>query len=246
MVGEGRRFRHGDDLRPLSAEERAQVDRLLAALPLPAPFRRLDAARRFGGGVASMPAVRYLIAWDRGAADPSDDALLELREVVDPPPVPGLRQAVPPTFDTNASRMVAAPQILWSRPDADPRLGAVADGAATFKASTESSFFQSFDHRKLQRDLASGRTVPSDLVAWAELLGRQLASVHGRSLTASGDPAIGAIWRDVRGKEEAFVAERTRDVEADLTTTLRDHALLGEALDAMGPTLGLHRWGSGP
>lgn len=239
-TADGRRFRVDDPSSGLaspSPEEGAQLDRLLAAYPEPDGFRALAVARRFGAGVASLPAVRYVVAWDRGGSGPEDDELLELREVVDPSAVPGLLQP-PPTFDDQPERALVAAQALWSRPDADVRLAGLADGGMTFKARTASSYFQGFDHRALVRSDGIPRFAPSDLAAWAELLGRQLASVHARSVAADGGPALDAVAADLAGRADVFVAERVRDGEADLAITLRDHRLFALALGAYGPLLG--------
>ncbi|MEZ4235603.1 MAG: DUF2252 family protein [Myxococcota bacterium] len=236
----------GEGIVPLRGDERAQLDRLLAAYQrtasAPPGFRVLDRARRYGGGVASLPAIRYVVAWDRGDDGPDDDEMLEIREVVDPPVVPGLMPVVPTTFDSQAARAVAAARALWSRPDADARLAGLSDGAMAFKVLTESSFDQAFDHRKLQDDVRSGRYVPADLEAWGALLGRQLANVHARSVTVDGDPARDAIAADLAGRGDAFVAEGLRDAELDLAQARRDHRLMREALDALGPLLGADRW----
>ena len=72
----------------------------------------IDVARRYGMGVASLPAVRYALLFDLGDDSPDDDAMLFLREVVDPPAPPGRLPSVPLLFDSNAARAEQAAPLL--------------------------------------------------------------------------------------------------------------------------------------
>lgn len=249
--GTGRRFEldtalddDGDGVLALTPAEQAQVDRLIARYPWPPGARVFDAARRFGVGIASLPAVRYVVAWDRGSDGPEDDELLQLREVVDPPVLPGAGVRPPVTYDGQGERIVAASHALWSRPDADARVAAVSDGVTTFKTQTWSSFDASFDHGRIQRQLLDEDLDADDLLAFAGWLGGLLGAVHARSPTAGGEPALPAIVRDLGGRRAAFVDERVRDAEADLALTLADHQRFRDARGDLGPLLGAN--GLGP
>lgn len=246
----GRRFRtdhqlddDGDGILPATARERAQALRLLDRYDAPDGFRVHDIARRYGVGIASLPAVRYVVAWDRGDDGPEDDALLQLREVVDPPALPSLPRWTPTLFDGNDHRSVAAAEILWSRPDADPRLGSVTDGPVTFKVQTWSSYATSQDHDRIADAIRDEEVDESALVGWSAHLGRQLAAVHGRSVTADLAPAAPEIALDLGGRRERFVRERTDEVERDLRRLLADHRRFEDALDALGPLLGADELG---
>ncbi len=248
IVQGSRRFRldpgldeDGDGILRVTPDERARIERVLADYPGPEGFRVLDVARRYGGGVASMPAFRFVVAWDRGDDGPDDDELLQVREVVDPPSLPGLRATGPALFDSNGSRVVEASTTLWSRPDVDVRLASVRDGDMTFKVLTWSAFNESQDHAKITRDMLRGRMLQDDLVVWAELMGRHLAATHARGFTANGTRALEAIRRDLGDRGEAFVAERTREAETDLAALLDDHELFVDALERFGPLLGADR-----
>ncbi len=219
-----------DGLATLAPEEAAQLDRLLETMPVPAGFRRLDAARRYGVGVASLPAVRYAVLWDTGQAGDADDALLQLREVVDPPIYPGV--TAPGTWDSAADRIEGTATLAWSRPDVDPLLAAVEDGGMVFRASTWSSWNQTLDHESIAEDLARGRVNVADLPAFAATLGRQLGSVHARAVTPDGTPAVGALRAETVGREAAFVDEQLRAAEQDLATALGDHQRFGAAIAA--------------
>lgn len=236
----GRRFRVGQDgLVPLRVEQRAQVSRLLAAWDGPDGRRVLDVARRDGAGVASRPAVRYVVAWDRGDDGPDDDELLQLREVVDPPALPDASAVAAAGFDGNPERSVQAARLLWSRPDADVRLAGLRDGDQAFKVGTWSGFQRALDHERAARDLQDLRT--DDAVAFAEALGAVAGRTTARTVTHEGVPALPAVWAELDGRREVFVDALADQARADLAGALRDHALFASALDAFGPLLGA--WG---
>ena len=244
----GRRFRidaaldEGKGLRPLSPDESRQLDRLLGRWRgAPDGFRVLDRARRYGSGVASQPSVRLVVAYDTGDDDPDDDAMLSIREVIDPPAVPGVHVGAPAYWDSNAHRVEDTAHTLWSRPDADPHYAGLSDGAMTFKVQTWSSWHNSFDHAKILRDIDRSRFRPDDLEAWCDTLGRLLARAHSRAPTARGGSAQQAILRDVSGRGELFVAERVRDALADVRQLRTDHRLFVEARDELGELLGATR-----
>lgn len=243
-TGDGRRFAFTPGLpidaegnRPLTPDEEAQLDRLLAAWPGARDRRVEHAARRLGMGVASVPAIRYVVLLDGGAPGFEDDALVMLREVVDPPALPGLRRDTRMLWDDNGSRVVDAARRLWSRPDADPWMAAVADGDTTFKVVTGSSFQEGFDHLDLLED--SWLAADPGFGALAESLGRLLASAHARGGTFGGGSAVDAIAQDLRAS--AFT-ELVPAVALDDAARLRtDHALFVDALDTLGPLLAADR-----
>ncbi|MEZ4321685.1 MAG: DUF2252 family protein [Myxococcota bacterium] len=218
----------------LTADERAQVARLASKVPV----RVLDSARRYGRGVASLPAVRYILLVDDGDPGPDDDRLLQMREVIDPLPFPGWRADLDGSFENNAQRVVWASRELWSRPDADPVLQARPDGAMAFKVTSLSSWFEGFEHLPLIERVEDGRFDDADLADWGGWLGAQLATVHLRAPTREGAPASAAIAADLDGRVEAFVEERVTDTERSLAGLRRDHSLFVGALARLGPDLG--------
>ncbi len=236
---DGRRFRVGDaELVGLDLEQRAQALRLLEALPAPDGFRVLDVARRRGAGIASLPAIRLVVLWDRGDDGPDDDEMLQLREVVDPPLLPDAWVVPAAGFDGNPERSVQAALRLWSRPDADARLAGLRDGDQAFKVSTWSSFQESLDHEKAARDLEDLRA--DDALTFAAALGAALGRTQARTVTHELAPALPALWADLDGRGDLFVDERVRDALPDLDRTLADHALFVTALDEFGPLLGAY------
>jgi uncharacterized protein (DUF2252 family) len=223
----------GKGMLALSDEERAQVERLLAAAPPgPAGARVLDVARRYGMGVASLPAVRYAVLWDLGDDGPDDDAAYMMRELVDPPAPPGRLPSVPALFDSNAARAEGAPRRLWSRPDADAWIAGVVDGSSTFKRVGAAGWLQGFEHDEVED------ADPEALVSFAEGVARVLAGAHARGVTAAGDPAGDVIRAELEGRGEDLVEELLVQGPADLARLQDDHAVFVEALEAWGPLLG--------
>jgi len=233
----------GKGILPLTPDEDAQLSRLLASWTArPADFRELDRARRFGSGVASFPAVRYVVLWDHGAdggpESGDEDHLVSIREVIDPPNPPGRSAAVPVLFDSNAARIEQVAWLLWSRPDADARMAGLADGASTFKVTTWSGYVQGFNHSDLEAGWASGDYDVRDLQGLASRNGRTLAASHARGLTSEGAPSLDAIQQDLGEDGALFVEERVADASRDLARSAADLALFQQALDAFGPLLG--------
>lgn len=226
----------GAGLLALSDEERAQLQRLVSALRLPAGARVLDGARRYGSGVASSPAVRYVVLYDLGADGDLDDELLQLREVADPPVPPSLRPTLPGLFDSQADRAEHAPRLLWSSPRLDPRLDALSDGVMTFKALSYSSWFSGYDHEDIAKDWEKGKIGPADLAALARSVGVLLGEAHLRAPTASGEDPGPTLRAELA--QPGLAEELIADAEADLLQLQADHGHLQDALLELGPCLG--------
>lgn len=222
----------------VTEEEREQAVRLLASDEQLQVLRIHDIARRYGVGVASRPAFRYVVVYDHGDNGPQDDAMIQLREVVDPPALYTVPSHPGVLFDSSAHRSVAAPALLWSDPEADARMMAVSDGGMTFKVQTWSSWFQSIDHLDIEKSTSGGPEDEAALTSMAQTLGLLLAGAHTRSVTSSLAPAGPAIAADINGRAAAFIDERIRDAESDLARTLADHARFVSALERYGPLLG--------
>lgn len=208
-------------------------------------LRLLDAARRYGVGVASRPAARYLLLVDQGQEGDTDDDLLNLREVLDPPLPAGLQGTVPALFDDAPRRVELAPRRVWSISDADAALRGLADGAQTFKLTSAPSFFQGLERARIEEAWAEGDADRDDLLGLARVLGHTLAGAHLRAPTAAGRPAAPGLRAQLEGREEALREELLRSAEADLDRALLDRELLAEALELYGPLLGDERQSAG-
>jgi len=243
--GDSRRLRRDDEALELSDEEAAQLARLLADWSArPAGFRPLDAVRRLGSGVSSRPATRYGVLWDLGDPDWADDRLLNVREVVEPPVLPGAPAS--PGWPTLADRVDALPGLLWSRRDADVLYGAAEDGAQTFKLTAWSGWTQAPDHGDLAAEWLTGGIDAADLQATAATVGTLLARAHSRAPLAGAEDVGGAevIAGELDGRVDTWVAELVRDARADAERIEADHALFLGLRERHGPLLGMDAEGA--
>lgn len=232
----------GDGLLAPSARAREQVDRLLDGWTFGRPddLRVLEVARLYGKGVASLPAQRYLVLWDRGDDGLADDRLAGFREVVDPPSVDGVVAGLGSVFADNADRVVRVSTTFWSRPDADARLDGVLDGAEAFKSYTTTGWNVTFDHADVARLVELGAAGAVDLEALGATVGRALASAHARGTTLDGASSLPVLAADLAagGGGEVFVAESGANAIADLAALHVDHGLFLLLLQRDGPLLG--------
>lgn len=93
----------------------------LVAPPPPEQVQLLDAVREHGSGVASWPRLRAILLVRGPTDDPSDDVLLELKELADS----GIAGLFGPGVyhDTVGERVVRSARQAWARPDAEPLWG---------------------------------------------------------------------------------------------------------------------------
>lgn len=236
-----------DGLGKPTPSERAVADRILAryAASRDHEFRVLDVARRYGQGVSSFPATRFVVLWDEGDDGPGDDQLLNVREILDPPPVSALAHATSPTWAHNAHRVEDATRTLWPEPDLDPDMDTVVDGPASWKLLGWDSWYQGLSHD----DAAEVWQENSDPAVAAELgrgIGFALADAHARSRTPSGEPALPVLLADLNGQSETLAQELVSTARADRARTLEDHARFISLLDRLGPWLGADRFGEAP
>lgn len=225
----------GSGLVALNDVDRVELGALIDEIALPPGARILDQARRYGAGVASRAAIRYLVLWDRGDPSQDDDDLLGFREVIDPPNLAG---HAPAPFDGAADRVVAAARRLWSDPHADPRLSAVAFGARSFKVQSGGSFFQTLDRFDIADDLAAGDLDERDLVDLAGDMGRWMGAAHARARTADGHDAQAVLLRELGGHEAQLTTELIAASTADLARLDTDWRDFADA-ESADPLLGI-------
>ena len=92
-----RRLKESTGMLPLSIQQWSASKEL----------RVLD-VEQYHAGVSSYPALRYLVLWDQGEEEESDDRLSQLRELSDPV-VYNKR-----SFYSNVSRLSYAQEVLWA------------------------------------------------------------------------------------------------------------------------------------
>jgi uncharacterized protein (DUF2252 family) len=221
----------GAGLLPLLGEEievaRRVIDAYAGDPAAPEGFRVLDVCRRYGAGVASRPAIRLLVLWDRGAEGEGDDDLLQIREVIDPPTPSGLQRSMPGRFLDDADRIVSASRLLWTASDAEPRLAGVrADGDIAWKATNASSYAKEIDHLDVRLGLVEGDYEADDVIALGRFLGERLADAHAATWDGGAPPDTAAL----------DVADLAL---ADLETLRTDHALFVALREELGPLVGI-------
>lgn len=231
---------------PLMGDELGTIERLGAAWAAhpstPEGFRVLDVVRRYGSGVASLPAERYLALYDLGGDGPEDDQLAQLREVVDPAwfdregLATVLTASVGGLFADNAERLELAPRLLGAEPEADARYAGLRDGGRVFKVVSWTSWFQDVDHVRVAERVDEGKAELADLLALVDTVGRSLADAHARAPLAGGGTAQDALVADLGGDVDGLVQELLGSTDRE--RCLSDHALFLELLDTHGPLLG--------
>lgn len=240
-----RRFDRGviDSAEPENTQ--ADLDRdVLAALPallerartsMPVPMSAeevvlLDAVREFGAGVASWPRVR-MVALVRGPTDaPSDDVLLQIKELSDS----GAEGYLPPArWADDVPHRVRLGRGLWSRPDAEARWTTETWLGIPVAVRLESEAQKTIRVARLVEDLGT----PEAIAALGAVLGELLARLH--STPVDGHDEGAGLAAMVRGREEAFAAEHAVNGIALADQTEADFAAFRDALRALGPTLGM-------
>lgn len=243
LDGNVRRFKRG---RPLPDEPDELVDlppfvmRAIPTLILDASATLIDPpdiveltvhdmVRRYGAGVGSLPRIRWLALLRGPSDDPSDDVIVELKEVfesnVGSPLPPGARYA-------SVAARVLDGRAAWSTPDADPLWSAASAFGFTFQMRTESEAHKSLRVSRLTGALATVEAL-ADL---ARRLGVRLAHVHATSTASERAPAnsIADAIRDVVG----FAHEQRDFAVAYADLVARDRLALIRVRDARGPWLG--------
>jgi uncharacterized protein (DUF2252 family) len=225
----------GRGLLPTTTQERELVRDVLAGCepPMPAGFRILDVADWRGSGVASLPALRFLVLWDRGQPGPEDDDIFDVREVVDPPVIPGFEEPVPGLFGHVAERVVAGARLIGSSGDADVRIAAGRGEGMDFRVRSQGSWFQEFD-----RDVLLGLDTDDPVrLGFGETVGRVLGAAAAQAVTTTLEPALPLLADALRGNDAAFADEVVAFAEFDRKELLEDHRRFVTML-AADPLLG--------
>lgn len=227
-----------------SRDEAALAAAVLAAYPasladpIPAPQLALKGlSRRLGAGVASYPVLRLYALVEGPTSGPGDDVLLEIKEVFDAAPFPGLTRLPHQAFDDDAGRVVAQQRAMQTTPRNDPYLGCARVGAMSFRVRDRTKYQRGLDLAKLAEDLADGDFGPDDLLTLAAEAGVLLARSHARAPKRDGRPAAPALAAAIGGDAEGL-ADETADFAAAYAAVLADdYERFLDLLAELGPSL---------
>jgi uncharacterized protein (DUF2252 family) len=194
----------------------------LVAPPPKEEVRLLDAVREFGGGVASFARVRALLIIRGPSDDPSDDLLLELKEIADA----GTDTALPPDvhYDSVGERVVRSARAAWGRPDAEPRWGWTDWLGLPCQVRLETEGQKGVKVAKLTKDLGT----PDAIATLGADMGTIIARVH-----TSGEDGLAnarAIWKRIAQDPARFVEEQVEMGVAYADLVVTDHARFVRAL----------------
>lgn len=246
LEGTARRLRRGvideedpqnvlADLPAFARDElRATLDRYRATLPSAPPpsfFTVLDAARELGSGVASWPRVRALVLVRGPSDDPSDDVVLEVKELTDS----GIAGLYAPGLywgSVNA-RIEGMTRIAWARADASPLWGTSTWAGLPVQIREESEGQKTL---RIAR-LVGKRGTEEAIGAVAEILGTLVGRIH-----TSGPDGLAnarAIGACIDRSRDGFLDEQADAGSTYAELALADHARFVRSLRRRGPRLGI-------
>jgi uncharacterized protein (DUF2252 family) len=204
----------------------------LLSPPAASFFALKDAVREFGSGVASWTNVRCILLVEGPTTDPSDDVLLEMKELGDSP-ISGL---FPPYvyWDSTDDRVTQTTRLAWARPDAEPFWS-----ATTWLGLNVQIRLEAEGEKKVNVNYMTGEYgTPDTLEGAANQLGAILARVHAVPLPGSPAPAK-AIAAIIGSDLDGFEDEQADVCDAYATQVLADQPLFVDGVLRAGPTLGL-------
>ncbi len=233
-------------LRELSDWEYARVEALVEIwaptllVELSEPPVVLGVSRRYGQGIASYPLYRWYVLLAGPTDSLDDDLLVEMKEVRDAIPLPGLARPLDTPFDGNGQRVTSLERDLHAFPDADPWLGWADDGGQSFRVRERTGYQDGFEVARIAPRLVARDWTAGDLVEFAALAGHLLGRSHAGATKADGERGLSALARAI-DDDDAFVDDVVAFAEAYAPILEDDHRRLIALMTAHGPTLGYDR-----
>lgn len=211
----------------------AALQRYRTTLIQPPPetyFTLLDAVREFGSGVSSWAKVRALLLVEGPTTDPSDDVVLELKELGDST----LGGLYPPVvaFNSVEERVLSSAREAWGRPDAEPFWGTTTLFGIPMQIKVEAEGAKNIRVSRMEEEEG---TVPV-LIDLARQLGALLARIHG----VDQETAMLIALRI--SEDPAAFADQQADIGVRYAAqVLADFSHFKHAVSARGNLLGF-RW----
>jgi len=250
QAGEHAMMLAADEVKAPTPAELARVAQVLAAWPAslhdpsvmsPGAGVLKGASRRFGAGIASYAAPRFYALLEGPTPALEDDLLLEIKQVYDPAPLPGVTRLPGRPFADNGARVVAQQRALQTTEQDDRLLGHASVGGASYRIRDRSKFQRGVDLAKIAEKLAEGDFDEEDLEVLADRAGHLLARCHAVARRQSGARGLSAIAAAV-ASDPAGLVEETVDFVGEYAPVLAaDHDRFLAALAADGPSLGYLR-----
>lgn len=235
-----------NSLREPTAEQSALVEAIVPRWvatqldpPATAPIL-LGAARRYGAGISSYPLLRFYVLLAGASDAPDADTLLEVKEVRDAVPLPGLPRPIDAPHASNGERVVALQRDLQAFADDDPWLGWADLGGQSFRVGELTGYQDGFEVAAIAPAIVAGDWTADDLVEFAALAGHVLGRSHARARKQDGERALAAIDRAL-GDSTEFVATVSDFAVAYGGVVEDDHRRFRDLLAEQGPTLGYVR-----
>lgn len=222
----------GKGILALTVEEEIQLERVLKEISFDAKI--LDQARRFGTGVSSRPAIRYVVALEDEMTEHSE--LVLIREVVDSLPLFPYANY----FDNNAQRVEDPAKWIWGNPSPDPRYQAVQDGHVSFKVVGWNSYLQDIERDKVEDGFASGDYSTEDIVELAQEIGVSLYLAHTSAPLYDGRLSKPILHDILQKMDRDVITQRLSDmIEKDVLQLQNDYHLFRSLFEKKGSTLGI-------
>lgn len=189
-----------------------------------------DIGRRFGHGVSSYPALRYLVLLAGETASPDDDRVLEIKEERDGLDIANVPQLESSEWSTPGERATNTAHRLWLRPDEDVLWSHGEATPLSFVTHDDADYQRGVDHD----DLAALAGSDADqYLQVCGVFGRLLARAHGLATTEDGlrgADVIAAVLGDGFADEVAdFAPADAAQIIADWTS-LKDRDLASQVL----------------
>ncbi|HEY1552920.1 MAG TPA: DUF2252 family protein [Kofleriaceae bacterium] len=217
---------------PIATTEHDVVTAALA--PLLAAHPELgaieDIGRRYGHGVSSYPALRYLVLLAGETASPDDDRVLEIKEERDGLDIADVPQLDSSEWSTPGERATNTAHRMWLRPDEDVVWSHGEATPLSFVTHDDADYQRGVDHGDL------GALAGSDADEYLQVcgvFGRLLARAHGLATTEDGLRGVDVI-ANVLG--DGFADEVADFAPADAAqiiadwTSLKDRDLATQVL----------------
>jgi uncharacterized protein (DUF2252 family) len=200
--------------------------------PPPDYFQLLDSVRVLGSGVASWPRIRMLILVQGPSADPSDDVILELKELTDSN---AQGWYSPGRYASSVQdRVRSGSRLAWYSPNAEPLWGTSDFLGLPVQLKQETEAFKNVRISRMVDD----RGTPKALTELGKVLARLLARIHSSQFPQQ-TPATPAISASIGNNAEGFAQELANASRNYADQVYQDWQLFRTSLRELGPTLGV-------